>query len=335
MRAPEFWYRQDTGTLASLLSPAGWVYGRVVAARLAGSSAERVSVPVICVGNLLAGGTGKTPVAMDIVERLQSQSVNAHILTRGYGGTEIGPVCVDPKIQGAAEVGDEALLLAARAPTWVAADRARGANAAVAAGAQALVMDDGFQNPGLHKDLSIVVFDGSDGVGNGRIIPAGPLREKFSKGLARADAAAVIGEDVVAVGDQILGGTETKMALLRAKFEPGPEKELLRDSRVIAFAGIGRPRKFFETLKNIGCDVVETHPFPDHHRYRVQDLEILKTRGAKVDARLVTTAKDAKRLPPGFDADVAVLTVSLSWEDDTALENLLRDALRGRLEARR
>ncbi|MGE5546917.1 MAG: tetraacyldisaccharide 4'-kinase [Solirubrobacterales bacterium] len=316
MRAPEFW-RHD-GLLSRLLSPVGTLWAWGVDRRLAEAEAYRAAVPVICVGNIVTGGAGKTPVVIALAENLRAKGRHPHLLTRGYGGTEAGPRIVDLDRHDAARVGDEPLLLARHAPTWVARWRPDGAVAAVAMGADVLVMDDGFQNPTLAKDLSLIVVDGGYGFGNGRVIPAGPCREPVDRGLARADAVVLIGDDEVGVA-KALAGTP----VLRARLVPGPEAAALAGRKVVAFAGIGRPDKFFATVEACGARLVDSHSFADHHPYAGKEIEDLLAQAAAEDAVLVTTAKDMVRVPAGLRQRLSVLTVSLAWEDTGALDRLL------------
>lgn len=318
MRTPGFWYR-PAGAAAALLAPLGVVYGlggRLL--RMASATPVRAGVPVVCVGNLVAGGAGKTPVALAVMDALARRGVAAHFLTRGHGGRERGPLSVDPDRHDAAAVGDESLILARRAPCWLARDRAAGAAAAVAAGAQAIVMDDGFQNPGLAKDLSLVVADGGVGFGNGRLIPAGPLREPVARGLARADALVILGRDEAQVAD-----SAGALPILRARLEPAPEAQDLRGRTVLAFAGIGRPDKFFETLRRLGAVVAGTVPFPDHHPYGPDEAMRLLELAHAAGAIPVTTEKDSVRLPPEVRDRVQVVRVSVSWENPSLLDGLL------------
>lgn len=316
MRAPEFW-RHDS-LAGRLLSPLGAVYGWVVARRLREGDPYRPAVPVVCVGNIVAGGAGKTPVCLALVDALRARGRQPHVLTRGYGGTEAGPRAVDPIRHSAARVGDEALLLAERAPTWVARWRPDGAQAAVQMGCDILVMDDGFQNPTLAKDLSLVVVDGGYGFGNGRVIPAGPCREPVAAALARADAVVLIGEDSAGVAARM-----GDIPVLRARLEPGPEAEALRGRPVVAFAGIGRPAKFFATVRACGAEIVAAHSFADHHPYGRSEIAGLLAEAERAGALLVTTAKDAVRVPSDQRAALAVLTVSLEWERPRDLDCLL------------
>ncbi|CDK97343.1 Tetraacyldisaccharide 4'-kinase (Lipid A 4'-kinase) [Magnetospirillum gryphiswaldense MSR-1 v2] len=316
MRAPDFW-RHD-GLWPRLLAPLGGLYARAGRRRRLGGEGFAAAMPVICVGNIVAGGAGKTPVCLAVARHLQERGRQPHFLTRGYGGTEAGPRLVDPLRHPASRVGDEALLLAAQAPTWVARHRPDGATAAAEMGAQVLIMDDGFQNGSLRQDLALVVVDGGYGFGNGRVIPAGPCRESVEEGMARATAMVLIGDDLT--GAATMAGGKT---VLRARLCPGPEAADLAGARVVAFAGIGRPEKFFATLRQAGADVVATHAFADHHPYGRADVERLRQHAASLNAQLWTTAKDAVRLPAWVRADVRVLTVTLAWDDSAAINALL------------
>ncbi len=322
VRAPEFWQRSDSA-FARLLWPVslGWV----AAARLrrALTTPFVAPVPVVCVGNAVAGGAGKTPTALRVARWYADRGVAVHLLSRGYGGRMAGPHRVDPAVDTAADVGDEPLLLASRFPAWVARDRAAGARAAAAAGAGVIVMDDGFQNPGLAKTLSLLVVDGGAGFGNGQVVPAGPMREPLDDALGRADAVVLIGEDRTGVHSR-LGG---RRAVLTARIVPGPDARVFKGERVAAFAGIGRPGKFYDTLRGLGAQVVATRDFPDHYRYRPEDVMAMVEHAAKRDAVLVTTAKDAVRLPPGAMNMVHVLPVELEWDDPQAVAALLGRAL--------
>ncbi|HVM81868.1 MAG TPA: tetraacyldisaccharide 4'-kinase [Stellaceae bacterium] len=320
--APEFWARD--GVLPTLLAPLGWAYGAAGSLRRAAVKPYRAPISVICVGNLVAGGAGKTPVAIDLARRLSQSGREPHILTRGYGGALAGPVRVERGRHGYREVGDEALLLAAAAPTWVARNRAAGARAAVAAGARALILDDGFQNPSLAHDLDLLVIDGDYGFGNGRVIPAGPLREPQSSGLGRADAVVLLGDDRTGVSARL-----RDLPVLRARVVPKAAAETFSGRDVVAFAGIGRPEKFFRTLEGCGARVIACHAFPDHHAYEEAALDRLAAEAATAKARLVTTEKDMVRVPERFRAFVAVLPIEVEWADTAALEALLAPRLQG------
>ncbi len=317
MRAPEFWQR-DGGT-AQLLAPLGCAYSRMGRLRRRRARPEKSSAPVICVGNLVAGGAGKTPVVMSLADILTARGASPHLLSRGYGGNLKGPVRVDPDRHSAAQIGDEALLLARHAPTWIARDRAAGARAATAGGADIVVMDDGFQNPTLAKDLSLIVIDGGYGFGNRRVMPAGPLRETLDDGCARADAAVLIGDDETGVADRLAG----RLPILQARLAPGETAQSLAGRDVVAFAGIGRPEKFFRTLTEMGCRLVGAHGLPDHHRFQAHEVGAIIEEAAAAGAIPVTTEKDAVRLPPEARALVQIVEVALVWGDPDLLDEFL------------
>ena len=321
MHAPEFW-RHD-GLLAALLAPASAVWRRRTASRMRRTIPEIVDIPVICIGNAVAGGAGKTPVAMSVADRLSAHGAKPHFVSRGYGGTTVEPTRVDPDHHTAREVGDEPLLLARHAPTWVARNRVAGARAAVSAGAEVIVLDDGFQNPSLHKDISILVVDGGYGFGNGRVMPSGPLRENLDDAIARADALAIIGADRHRI-EQSVSGTKPVLA---ARFVPRIQDDDLSGAAVLAFAGIGRPEKFFETLAGMGCQLIATRAFADHHPYTSDEVMKLIEDAAAAGAVPVTTEKDAVRLPAEAHGIIRTLGVTLEWRNEAALDRLLAPAL--------
>lgn len=328
MRAPGFWSARRPTALAWLLAPLGAVYGLATATRLLMRRPFDVGVPVVCVGNLTAGGTGKTPVVLDLVRRLAPRGLPVQVLSRGYGGRGMVLTRVDPARHTAQRVGDEPLLLAAAAPTWVGRDRTMAAWAAIESGARLLVLDDGFQDPSLKKALSLVVVDGAVGFGNGCLIPAGPLRESVAAGLRRADAVVVVGADEAGVAATVAAKARGDLPVLACRMRPGPELATLKEGPVYAFAGIGRPEKFFRTLEEGGCDVVGTRSFPDHHRFTDAEISAVLAEAARLKARPVTTEKDLQRLPPDRRQGIEVLTITLEWEDEAALEGLLAPLFR-------
>ncbi len=319
MKAPAFWSHGKAGPVSALLSPLGILYGYGTLARQMFIKPWSCPVPVICVGNLIAGGTGKTPVVMDLATRLKARGVKPHMVARGYGGTEKGPLRVSTDRYDARLVGDEPLLLSRIAPTWVASDRRAACRAAMVTGPMCIIFDDGFQDPSVVKDISLVVVDGGYGFGNGHMIPAGPLREPVAQGLSRADAVIVVGDDTTGVVDQVAG----RCPVLRANLKPAPQADDLTGQVVAAFAGIGRPEKFFDTLRQIGCDLRQTKSFADHHNYTRAEMESLKANAARDGCTLVTTEKDWVRIPPEVRDGIVALAVNLVWENESEIEALL------------
>jgi len=294
MRDPAFWWR-PAGVAAALLAPLGAVYGAVAARRMLQPS-HSIDIPVLCVGNLTLGGAGKTPTAIAIAELLGAEGRRPFLLSRGYGGSFGGPVQVDTASHRATDVGDEPLLLARHAPTIVARDRVAGAALARSAGAGSIVMDDGFQSPGLHKHCSILVVDGRRGIGNGLVFPAGPLRAPLARQIERADGLMVIGDGM---GAELVeaAARQQGVAVFQGHLEPHPQAvAALRGHALLAFAGIGDPEKFFATLRNAGLDVRACVAFPDHHRYRRAEAAALIDRARREGLVLVTTEKDQARL---------------------------------------
>ncbi|QHQ36766.1 tetraacyldisaccharide 4'-kinase [Algicella marina] len=322
MRQPGFWQadRGNAGVLPLLLSPLAQIWTEAARRRVARPPIFTPQVPVICVGNISIGGTGKTPVVTALLARLADRK--PHVISRGHGGSLDGPLRVEPTHR-ADEVGDEPLLLAAFGPVWVAKARAEAAVAAQAAGAGTIIMDDGFQNPEVAKTVNIVVVDAETGFGNGRVIPAGPLREPLAAGLARADLLVTLGPEAAQArleGDwpEIAGKPR-----LRARLAPLAMGLPWKGRRVLAFAGIGRPAKFFATLRAEGADVVATRSFSDHAPYGPAILSRLKADAQAAGAQLVTTEKDAVRLPDDFRREVQVLPVRLESADWAPLDAAL------------
>ncbi len=325
MRAPEFWYEPPDrpSWQTTLLAPLGAVYARATARRIAAGPGAGVGAPVICVGNLNAGGTGKTPAVIALIECLAARGVAAHVVSRGHGGSLAGPVLVDPARHRAGETGDEPLLIAAFGPTWVAKDRAAGAAAAVRAGARAILLDDGFQDPALARALSVVVVDAARGFGNGRCIPAGPLREPVAAGLARADLLLSVGAAEAQAAFARVWGASVRLPRTTAVLRPLATGMDWAGVRVLAFAGIGDPARFFASLGHAGADVVRTVALDDHQPLTPALFARLEAEAASCAAQLVTTEKDAVRLEPGDRARVLAFPVRLSFDDP----GLIADAL--------
>jgi tetraacyldisaccharide 4'-kinase len=329
MRAPGFWWRARPNWAARLLSPIGWIYGAITLRRMR-RPGQRAAVPVICVGNFTAGGAGKTPTVLALATRLRQRGDTPVLLTRGYGGRLTGPIQVDLARHGPADVGDEALLLARRAPTIVARDRVAGAALAVAAGASVIVMDDGLHNPGLDKQLSLAVVDGPAGVGNGLCLPAGPLRAPLVAQLRQVQGVLIIGagEPGLALGAV---ATAAGIAVIEAVLAPLDVGQALSGRRVVAVAGIGRPAKFSETLDALGAILVAERPFPDHHPYTADDVAALVALAEAEDCLVATTDKDMTKLaalwPEADRHRLVVVPVALEISSPAALDALLEPVL--------
>ncbi len=329
MREPAFWWKPGSG---SLLTPLAALYGAVAAVRMQ-SRGSRAGLPVICLGNLTIGGAGKTPAALAVAHLLLAARERPFFLTRGYGGKLAGPVRVNPALHKAADVGDEPLLLTRLAPTIVARDRVAGAKFAQFAGASVVVMDDGLQNPSLEKDLAIVLVDGRRGIGNGHVIPAGPLRAPLGTQLDHAQAMVVVGaaQDAAAVLDR---ARRRGLAIFHARLEPDRSViGAIGKRKVLAFAGIGDPDKFFATLAEAGIDVAERAGFADHHPYTAADAQSLTARAHDKGLMLVTTEKDLMRL--AGDPQLAplaerasALPVRLVIEEQEAFRDLVLKAVK-------
>lgn len=332
---PRWWYVRSGApapVTRALLRPISWIWTAATARRIAKAEPVDSGAPVICIGNLSMGGSGKTPVTRAVLERLRAMGVAAHGLSRGYGGRETGPLKVDPAVHTAADVGDEPLMLAGDGPFWIARDRAAGALAVVQAGAGAIVLDDGHQNPSLRKTLSIVVVDaetrhGEWPFGDGGVFPAGPMREPLAVGLKRADAVVLMLPADLAEPDPELLAVFGDKPLLLARLlpaeppPPGPQ---------LGFAGIAKPWKVEAALKAAGCELADFGSFPDHAGFSDSTLRFLEDRAKVFGAGLVTTEKDWVRLPPAWRAKVRAWPVKAVFDDPTALDRLLTRAVTAR-----
>ncbi len=314
MRAPEFWHNKG-GILSFVLSPFGWIYSAITSMRAAAKPTWAAPIPVICIGNVVMGGAGKTLVSIDLAERLKAKGQNPHIIMRGYGGGMNAPTKVDLNLHNANDVGDEALLLARTAPTWVGARRADVAKHATEDGASVLIMDDGFQNPSLAKDLSLLVVDAEYGFGNGRVCPAGPLREPIKNAASRAHA-------VISLGGSLSENVMNLPAFV-GYTEPTSNATDIHGERVVAFGGIGRPEKFFNSLKAAGAELTETISFPDHHPFSDAEIKNVLAKAKTQNSIAITTEKDFVRIPAALRTDIMSFPVRLRWEQADAFEGFI------------
>ncbi len=314
---PSFWQGPDgrRHPLARLLRPLSWIYGAVVARKLAQAQPTKVGCPVICIGNLTMGGVGKTPFADSLARLVTEMGYTPHLLLRGYGGHEQGPLRMTDA-HTANAVGDEACMLAQQWPVWVAKDRAQGAQAAAAAGADVILMDDGFQNPSVYKDFSFVLIDKTAGLGNGLVFPAGPLREVPDAGVARADALVLVGD-----GDAALPTFPSDKRVFDAHIQI--DTAAIPSGPLVAFAGIGRPQKFFDSLTEAGANIAHTEPFADHHPYSPSEINCIKAKAASLGAQLVTTEKDFARLSPADAEGITSIPARMALSPQDGLKATL------------
>jgi tetraacyldisaccharide 4'-kinase len=330
MRAPGFWWRTPPSALARLLQPFGVLYGAITLRRMQGAGAH-AGLPVICIGNFVAGGAGKTPTTLALAQRLIIMGETPIALTRGYGGRLAGPIQVDPDRHSAAEVGDEPLLLAQHLPTIVARDRPAGAALARELGASLVLMDDGLQNPSLRKDLRLAVVDGASGLGNGLSLPAGPLRAPFAGQIGQVDALVVIGAG--AAGEAVAARAEALgCPVLRGRLAPPPAVAAgLAGQAVIAASGIGRPEKFSATLREAGARILAERSYGDHHAYGESDVAALLAEAQAQGCPVAVTEKDMVKLatlwPQAEQARLLCVPVALALDDEAALDTLLRGSL--------
>lgn len=315
-RTPAYW--RHKGAAFYVLQPLSWLYGLGARLDAALTRPQTLNVPVICIGNCVAGGAGKTPVAITVAQKLQEMNVAPFAISRGYGGTCTLPTRVNAQQHTAREVGDEPLLLARVLPTIVGNKRLKNCRSAIASGAHCLVLDDGYQDRSILGRKSVLVLDGEYGIGNGALLPAGPLRESFSGALRRADAVVIIGQDLHALTAQI----PAHIPLLHARFEPKNAAQWA-GKKLIAFAGIARPEKFFATLRAAGADILQMHSFADHHAYTPDELEFLRAQAERSGASLITTEKDFVRIETAQRANIHTLEIECVWQEPEKISALL------------
>ena len=323
MNAPRFWYSRSSILPRIALFPASIAYRFGGWLRRCLARPYRAKACVLCVGNVTMGGAGKTPVVIALAQAAARLGIRVAAVSRGYGGALAGPVRVDPAHHGAADVGDEPLLIAAHVPTWISKNRAHGVRAADDDGVDLILLDDGFQNPTVVKDFSILVFDGPTGLGNGAVFPAGPLREPLESALDRTDIGVVIGKDSWDLG----AGRLKSLTVHSADLAPVQTAADHDAGRYFAFAGIGIPEKFFATLERLNLNLVERRGYPDHHQYTDRDMNEILDAAARLGAQAITTRKDVVRIPSRFADSIDVLDVDLVFETSDTPETLVKEAM--------
>lgn len=316
LKAPKFWNKK--GILSTILSPLSYAYLKISKWKRGQVEPTKLPVPVVCVGNLVLGGAGKTPTVIAIVDILKKMGHTPHIVSRGYGAVVQGLKKVDPVRHHYLQVGDEPLMLSQFAPTWVSSNRTKAAKAAIMAGATVIVMDDGFQSNYLHKDLNILVIDALQGFGNECVFPAGPLREPIEEGLERADLCVIIGE--TPFSHHLLESA------IHARFKPKQELKT-QGERVIGFAGLGYPEKFKRSLENAGYKIIDFIPYADHYPYTITEIERLIKKAQSKNAKLITTSKDAIRIPSRYLSKINVFKVFLEFEEHELMQKAIEERL--------
>lgn len=323
-KAPSFWHQPSL--LGTLLSPLGRAYGAISALMQSQAVAFRASVPVFCVGGAVLGGAGKTPVAAALAFMCKELGETPHMLSRGYGANIEGSLRVDSTLHTAEQVGDEPLLLARVAPTWVSPQRATSARLAMNDGATVLIMDDGLQHGGIVRDTSFLVIDTDYMLGNGQIFPAGPLREKFVDTLEKSHAIIALGNAPLRLPEACVQAAK-KLPVFRANTTPTAAWEAMRNQHVFAFAGLARNEKFFRMCAAAGMQVVDSVSFPDHHPYTRAEAKMMIRRAELLGAIPVTTEKDAVKLHPEERAKITVLPLGLVWENAQSVATFIQGRL--------
>tara|TARA_B100001123_G_C15341480_1_gene1035148 strand:+ start:6082 stop:7095 length:1014 start_codon:yes stop_codon:yes gene_type:complete len=322
LKAPNFWYNKNTTFFSIILYPASILFRILTKIYVIICKTKTADIPVICIGNLVVGGAGKTPVALKMGEILKLSGYNPHFLTRGYSGSIKENIQVTNK-HSPDDVGDESLILASIAPTWIGSNRIKSSKLAAINGADCIIMDDGFQNPNIKKDFSIIVIDGKQGFGNRKVLPAGPLRESVTRGLKRANAVILVGKDEFGIKKFI----DYSMPFFNADFDVSKNEEIYRGKDVTAFAGIAYPTKFFDTLKKQGANIYKSIIFPDHHIYTENDILKLIEIANKNKSILVTTKKDFVRIPNNYKTIIHKLEGEINLEKEDILKKKLTDLL--------
>ena len=317
MQAPKFWEEESIQSL--VLMPVSYLYEFLYKLRNKLTKTIKLKIPIICIGNITVGGAGKTPTAIAVAEYLISKGLTPHFLSRGYGRKLKGTLKVNDE-HTALMVGDEPILLSKVAPTWVCSNKLDGAEEAQKNGAEVIIMDDGFQNPSIHKDLSILVIDEGFGIGNGKIIPAGPLRERAPEAFNKADGVIII---KTADGKKKDFKKYFDKPTIHANLVPAEDSSMFSGSKVVAFCGIGRPKKFYSTVESIGAKIITKHDFSDHHTFTPDELMKIIEESSSLDAIPITTEKDWIRLPQEAKKMISYIKVNLIFSNPNVIYKVL------------
>ena len=331
-REPWFWRDQSfsASITSAALSPLGAIYNLIQKLQWARTKPLKVRAPTICIGGVTLGGVGKTPFAILLCEQFRQRGLSAHIATRGYGGTANETLKVDPSVHDSKIVGDESLLHAVRTPTWIAKNRNLAVNAAINAGAEVVVLDDGFQNAATVKSFSFLLVDNADPVGNGRVFPAGPLREPLPQAMRRADACVAITRSPGETLNPLIMAESGDTPVVTARLEL--DRTVLPPSAT-AFCGIGAPHRFRESLETAGVSVKSFFPFANHHPYSSADITALRRASREAAAPLVTTEKDFVRLPPDWRQGITCVRAEMVIDDEAQMESLVTEAITRNLQS--
>ena len=326
LKAPRFWYKKNDTYLSNTLYPLSLLFRFGTKIRNILSRKRTSKLPIICIGNIVVGGAGKTPVAIKLGSLLMKNGYNPHFVSKGYGGIETNNILVK-EWHSAQSVGDESLLLSEIAPTWIGKDRNKSFILAQENGADCIILDDGFQNPSLQKDFSIIVINGEQGFGNKRVIPSGPLRESISRGISRANLIIVIGE----ITNDVKRKIPSTIPLIHAKFEISKENKIYKNQKVTAFAGIAYPDKFYNSLSEQGAVIEKQISYPDHHIFDENDMLNLAEMANITKSILVTTKKDYVRIPKSYRSLVSTLNGEIIFEDENLLIEILSNLLENKI----
>ena len=326
LKAPRFWYKKNDTLISNSLYPLSLLFRFGTKIRAILSSKKKSALPVICIGNIVVGGAGKTPVAIKMGELLKKNGYNPHFVSKGYGGIESNNILIK-EWHSAKSVGDESLLLSEIAPTWIGKDRNRSFILAKENGANCIIMDDGFQNPTLQKDFSIIIINGEQGFGNKRVIPSGPLRESISRGISRANLIVVIGEISNDVKDKI----PNTVPLIHAQFKISKDNKIYKNQKITAFAGIAYPDKFYNSLLEEGAILEKKISYPDHHIFDENDMLHLAEIANLTKSVLVTTKKDFVRIPKPYRSLVSTLDGAVEFEDEGLLVEIITNLLENKI----